>query len=134
MIKKTITYTDYNGQERTEEHYFHLTEAEIMRMEMSIKGGLAEKINRIVAAQDTPAIIEVFEDLIQRSYGVKDPDGRGFRKRKEDLEDFMASPAYSQLFMELATDADAAAKFVNGVVPANMAKDAKVLAQPNVGN
>ena len=79
-------------------------------------------IKRIVDAQDTPAIINVFEDLIQRSYGVKTPDGRGFMKRPEDLEAFMATEAYSQLFMELATDADAAAKFVNGIVPADMAK------------
>lgn len=122
MIKKTITYTDFNGNERTEDAYFNLTKAEITKMELSIKGGLAEMIKRIVDAQDTPAIIEVFEDLIKRSYGVKTPDGRGFLKRPEDLEAFMATEAYSQLFMELATDAEAAAAFVNGVVPADMAK------------
>ena len=122
MIKKTITYSDYNGTERTEDFYFNLTKAEITKMELSIKGGLAEMIKRIVDAQDTPAIIEVFEDLIKRSYGVKTPDGRGFVKKVEDLEAFMSTEAYSQLFMELATDAEAAAAFVNGVVPADMAK------------
>lgn len=122
MIKKTITYTDYNGNERTEEFYFNLRKDEITKMELSVKGGLAEMIKRIVDAQDTPAIIDVFEDLIKRSYGVKTPDGRGFVKRPEDLEAFMATEAYSQLFMELATDADAASKFVNGIVPADMAK------------
>lgn len=122
MIKKTITYTDCNGVERTEDFYFNLTKAEVMKMEMSVSGGLAEKITRIVATQDQPAIIAVFEDLIHKSYGVKTPDGRGFTKRKEDLELFMATEAYSQLFMELATDADAAAKFINGIVPADMAK------------
>lgn len=126
MIKKTITYSDFNGTERTEDFYFNLTKAEITKMELSIKGGLAEMIQRIVAAQDTPAIIDVFEDLIKRSYGVKTPDGRGFVKRADDLEAFMATEAYSQLFMELATDADAAAKFVNGVVPADMAKQAAI--------
>jgi hypothetical protein len=124
MIKKTITYSDFNGNERTEDFYFNLTKAEITKMELSTKGGLAEMIQRIVAAQDTPAIIEVFEDLIKRAYGVKTPDGRGFIKRADDLEAFMATEAYSQLFMELATDADAAANFVNGVVPADMAKAA----------
>lgn len=126
MIKKTITYSDFNGNERTEDFYFNLTKAEITKMELSTKGGLAEMIQRIVAAQDTPAIIEVFEDLIKRAYGVKTPDGRGFIKRAEDLEAFMATEAYSELFMELATDADAAAKFVNGVVPADMAKQAAI--------
>ena len=122
MLKKTITYTDYNGVERTEDFYFHLTKAEITKMEMSVNGGMAERIQRIVSAQDQPAIIEVFEDLIKKSYGVKTPDGRGFVKRKEDLEAFMATEAYSQLFMELATDSDAASKFVNGIIPADLSK------------
>ena len=125
MIKKTITYNDYNGLERTEDFYFHLTKADITKMEMSVDGGLAERITRIVQAKDQPAIIEVFEDLIKRSYGVKTSDGRGFLRRPEDLEAFMATEAYSILFMELATDADAAAKFVNGIVPADMAKNIK---------
>ena len=121
MIKKTIKYTDYNGTERTMEAYFNLNKAEIMKMEMSTAGGLAEKINKIVEAQDAPSIIAVFEDLIQRSYGVKTPDG-GFSKKREDLERFMATEAYSELFMELATDADAASAFINGVIPADMSK------------
>ena len=122
MIKKTITYTDFNGGERTEDFYFHLTKAEITKMEMSVNGGMAERIQRIVSAQDQPAIIEVFEDLSKKSYGVKTPDGRGFVKRKEDLEACMATEAYSQLFMELATDSDAASKFVNGIIPADLSK------------
>ena len=122
MIKKTMTYTDYNGNERTEDFYFHLNKAEITKMEMSTQGGMAERIQRIVAAQDQPAIIEVFEDLIQKSYGVKTPDGKGFVKRKEDLEAFIATEAYSDLFMELATNADAASEFVNGIIPADLAK------------
>ena len=124
MFKKTITYTDYNEVERTENHYFHLNESEILKMEMGIKGGLAEKIKRIVDADDTPAIIEVFEDLIQKSYGVKTLDGRGFTKKKEDLEAFMATEAYSKLFMELATNSEAAAEFINGIIPADLAKKA----------
>lgn len=131
MIKKTITYSDFNGNERTEDFYFNLTKAEITKMELSIKGGLAEMIKRIVDAQDTPAIIEVFEDLIKRSFGVKTPDGRGFVKKAEDLESFIATEAYSQLFMELATDAEAAAAFVNGVVPADMAKQAAAIEAKN---
>ena len=122
MIKKTITYTDYNGNSRTEDFYFHLTKAEITKMEMSTSGGLAEKIQRVVAAQDQTSIIAIFEDLIQKSYGVKTPDGRGFLKRAADLEAFMSTEAYSQLFMELATDDKIAAEFVNGIMPADMSK------------
>lgn len=118
MLKKTITYNDYNGVERTEDFYFNLNKAELMKLEMGTKGGMAEMIQRIVAAQDAPAIIAVFEELIQKAYGVKTPDGRGFIKRASDLEEFISTEAYSNLFMELATDADKAAEFVNGIVPA----------------
>ena len=122
MIKETITYTDYNGVERKEDFYFNLTKAEIMEMEMSTQGGLAEMNQRIVAAQDQPAIIKIFKDLIIKAYGVKSPDGKRFIKNEDVVNDFVQTEAYSQMFMKLATDADAAAKFVNGIVPADMAK------------
>ena len=122
MRKETITYTDYKGVERKEDFYFNLTKAEIMEMEMSTQGGLAEMIQRIVAAQDQPAIIKIFKDLIIKAYGVKSPDGKRFIKNEDVVNDFVQTEAYSQMFMKLATDADAAAKFVNGIVPADMAK------------
>ena len=121
MLKKTITYTDYNGAERKEDFYFNLTKAEIMEMEMSISGGLTEMINRIVAAQDAPAIVKIFKELILKAYGEKSADGRRFMKVDENgvplSINFSQTEAYSQLFMELATDADAASAFVNGIVP-----------------
>ena len=126
MLKKTITYTDYNGVERTEDHYFNLTKAEIMEMELSTTGGLAEMIQKITKAQDAPAIIKVFKDLVLKSYGEKSPDGRRFIKSKELSDAFAQTEAYSQLFMELATDADAASKFVNGIMPADVAAQAAV--------
>ena len=132
MIKKTITYTDYNGVERTEDHYFNLTKAEIMEMELSTTGGLAEMIQKITKAQDAPAIIKVFKDLVLKSYGEKSPDGRRFIKSKELSDAFAQTEAYSQLFMELATDADAASKFVNGIMPADVA--AQAAAHPAVIN
>ena len=118
MLKKTITYVDYNGTERKEDFYFNLSKAEIMEMEMGTTGGMVEMINRIVAAQDAPAIIDVFKKMILRAYGEKSADGKRFIKSKELSEAFSQTEAYSQLFMELATDADAASKFVNGIVPA----------------
>ena len=128
MIKKTITYTDYNGVERTENFYFNLSEAEVMEMEMSTEGGMAESIQKVVDAKDAPAIIRVFKDLVLKAYGVKSDDGRRFMKTKPDgtryADDFKETEAYSQIFMELATDADAAAKFVNGIVPAKLAQKA----------
>jgi hypothetical protein len=117
-----MTYRDFNDVERTEDFYFNLTKAEVMEMEMSTKGGLAEMIQRIIAAQDQPAIIKIFKDLIIRSYGVKSPDGKRFIKNDEVVDEFVQTTAFSDLFMELATNADAAAEFINGVVPADMAK------------
>ena len=95
-----------------------------MEMEMSINGGLAETINRIVSTSDAPAIMNIFKDLILKSYGVKSIDGRRFEKSEKLREEFAQTEAYSQLFMKLATDADAAAKFVNGIMPAKVQKAA----------
>ena len=122
MLKKTITYTDYNGAERKEDFYFNLSKAEVMEMELSTTGGLAEMIKRIVAAQDQPAIIKVFKDLILKAYGEKSPDGKRFIKSPELSDAFAQTEAYSILFMELATNDEAAAKFINGIVPADMAQ------------
>lgn len=122
MLKKTITYNDYNGAERTEDFYFNLSKAEVTEMELSTTGGLAEMITKIVAAQDAPAIIKVFKDLVLKAYGEKSADGKRFIKSEELATAFSQTEAYSILFMELATDADAASKFVNGIIPADMAK------------
>lgn len=122
MIKQTINYTDYNGVERTEDHYFNLSEAELLEMEMSITGGLTEMINRIVAAQDAPSLIKIFKELVLKAYGEKSADGKRFIKSEELSTAFSQTEAYSKLFMKLATDADEAAKFVNGIMPASAIK------------
>ena len=128
MLKKTITYKDYNGVERTEDFYFNLSKAEAMEMELSITGGLTEMIRKIVAAQDTPTIIATFKQIILKAYGEKSPDGRRFIKSEELSKAFSETEAYSDLYMELATDANAAAEFVNGIVLKD--PDAPVAQQP----
>lgn len=120
MYKKTITYVDYNGNSRTEDHHFNLTKAEIAKMELSVSGGYAEMIQRIIAAQDQPALMEVFESLIIKSYGVKTPDGRGFDKDPQHVKSFMQTEAYSQFFMSLATDSKEASEFINNIFPADL--------------
>lgn len=119
MYKKTITYVDYDENERTEDFYFNLTQAEVMEMELSTSGGMAEMIKGIVAAQDVPEIIKIFKRLILESYGKKSPDGKRFIKSDELTDEFKQTEAYSKLFMELAQDADAAAEFVNNVIAVN---------------
>ena len=127
MLTKKIKYTDYNGTEREETFCFNLTKAELMEMEMSTSGGLAEMIQNIVQTQDAPAIIKVFKDLVLKAYGEKSPDGKRFMKVNDAgvplSIGFSQTEAYSQLFMELATDADKAAEFINGIVPKDMQQD-----------
>lgn len=117
MLKKTITYTDYDGNQRTEDFYFNFSKAEVSEMELSVNGGLTAMINRIIATQDAPSIIKTFKELVLKAYGEKSLDGKRFIKSEELSTAFSQTEAYSILFMELATDADAAAKFFNAVIP-----------------
>lgn len=121
MYKKTITYEDYNGVTRTEDFYFNLTEAELTELQLGVKGGYAEMIQKMVDAKDVSSLIGILKDLIIRSYGVKSDDGRRFIKKPEITEEFTETPAYSALYMELATDDKKASAFINGIIPAKLA-------------
>lgn len=123
MLKKTIEYVDYNNITRKEDYYFNLSKAEITEMEMSTAGGLSELIQTLIAEQDMPSIIKIFKDLILKAYGKKSPDGKRFEKSEELSTAFSQTEAYSVLFMELATDADAASAFINGIIPADIDKE-----------
>lgn len=131
MINKTITYTDYNGNSRTETFYFHFTQAEIMEMQLSVEGGFNARIQKIIDAKDQPSIIKLVKDFVLDAFGVKSDDGRRFMKSEELRRAFEENPAYSIIFMELATNADAAAKFVNGVTPSDMPKNTPAIAAGN---
>lgn len=126
MLKKSITYTDYNGAERTEDFYFNLSKAELMEMQNSTAGGLAEAITKIIAAQDEPAIFKLFKEIILKAYGEKSADGKRFVKSDEISTAFSQTEAYSELLVELSTDSDKAAEFVNKVIPAGLAKEANL--------
>lgn len=116
MLKKTITYVDYDGNERTEDFWFHLTNAELTAMNLSAEGGLEATINKIAKELNGKRIVEMFQNLILSSYGEKSLDGRRFIKNAQLSEEFAQTEAYSQLFMELSTDAEAGAAFINGLV------------------
>lgn len=117
MLKKSIKYVDYDGNERKEDFYFNLTKAEITEMELSMEGGLTTMMEKIMATQDTPKLVEIFKELILKAYGEKSPDGRRFIKNQEVRDSFTQTEAYSELFMELASDADAAISFFNSIIP-----------------
>ena len=127
MLKKIITYTDYNGVERTEPFYFNLSKAELMEMELGVTGGMTEMLDKIIAAKDAPSLMKTFKEMIMKSYGIKSDDGKRLIKSEELSIAFTQTEAYSVLFMELITDDKAAADFVNAIIP-NEIKD-KVAAQ-----
>lgn len=122
MLKKTVTYTDYNGVERTEDFYFNLSKAEVAEMELSVDGGLSQMLENIVKSKDNKQIISIFKDIVLKSYGEKSMDGKRFIKSDEIREAFSQTEAYSEIFIELALNEQAAAEFVNGILPANLDK------------
>lgn len=126
MLKKTITYVDYDGNKRTEDFYFNLSKAELLEMEMITEGGYAEMIRKIIDAQDGPRLVKLFKEVVFKSYGVKSDDGRRFIKSEELSEAFSQTEAYSDLYMKLATDAKEASEFVNGIMPASISNPSVV--------
>ena len=132
MLKKPITYTDYNGVERTDDFYFNLSKAELMEMELGVTGGMTEMLNKIIAAKDAPSLMKTFKEMIMKSYGINSDDGKRLIKSEELSIAFTQTEAYSVLFMELITDDKAAADFVNGIIPNEI--QAEVAAQTAQNN
>lgn len=124
MLHKTISYTDYNGINRTEDLYFNLNESEMVEMETMTPGGFAATLESAVKSNDAGNLMKIFKMLILKSYGVKSADGRRFIKSDEISEEFVQTEAYNKLFMELLTDADKASNFINKIFPADMVKNA----------
>ena len=126
MLKKTITYKDYNGVERTEDFWFNLNETEITEMELGVHGGYTAMVNKIIATKDFPTLIKIFKGLVLAAYGEKSADGRMFIKEDRDgyrlSNNFKQTEAYNILYMELATDDKAAAEFVNRILPSDISK------------
>lgn len=128
MLKKSITFTDYNGNTITEDYYFNLNKVEVMEMELVHPEGLKGWIERIVRIDDRQELIRMFHDIILQAYGEKDESGRRFIKSEEMRKAFEQSEAFSELYMELITDENAAAEFMNGIIPKMENQDKPVLA------
>ena len=121
MIKKEITYKNFNDEEEKEEFYFNLTRNELLQLELSEKGGLANAYRRIIRESDGKKIVEIFKWIVEQSYGVRSSDGKKFYKTPTALEEFKASGAYDQLLFDLMSDSDGfASTFANGLLPADL--------------
>lgn len=130
MLKKTISYTDYNDVKREEDFYFNLTETELAEMQLEVTGGLASMLQAIVKAQDIPTIAKLFKQIILKSYGQKSPDGRRFIKSEELSIEFSQTGAYNVLYMELSQDAEKASEFITGIIPAKYREAVASEAEP----
>ena len=125
MFKKTMTYTDWNGVERTEDIYFNLSKAELLEMQLTTEGGVDNMIQRIVRAKDTVALVKLYKELILKAYGRKSADGRRFEKSEEISRAFTETPMYSDLYMELSTNDEAATEFITGIMPKDLENEVK---------
>lgn len=132
MYKKTIEFTDYNNVARKEDYYFHLNKAEVIKW-LTTSGDytLDKVLERLSTERNGKKIMEIFEDLIHRSYGRKSLDGRKFEKTEEIWNDFYQTEAYSVLFTELVTDAKKAADFVNRIIPKDLADEVAKIIKEN---
>lgn len=136
MLKKPITFTDFNGKTHTKNYYFNLSAAELIKLEMSTMtisedmesttGGLQAHIQDVIDSRQGKRIIEMFDMFVDASYGVRSEDGLKFYKEGV-LADFKASPAYDALFMQLVTDANFGSEFLNGIMPKELIDQAETL-------
>lgn len=132
MLKRVIEFTDYDGNKRKESHYFNMNEAEVIKwLTTTGEYTLDKVILRLSQERNGKKIMEIFDGLIELSYGRKSLDGRKFEKSKEIYEDFSQTEAYSKLFVELVTDAKKAADFVNAVIPEDLASSVTKIMQEN---
>ena len=134
MLKKTITYTDYDGTERTEDFWFNLSKTELTKLDAELPGGALGVLRKIIDKKDRKALVDFIETLILRSYGEKTLDGKRFVKTPEMAEEFMQTPAYDELFMSILSDTDSQTSFINGVIPQSMAKEIEQTDKKQVEN
>ena len=125
MYVKKIKFTDYDGNEREEKFYFHLNKAELMKMQFSVKGGFEAHLKRLLETQNEPEIVKIFEDFIDKTYGVKSLDGKNFIKNEQVLNEFKQSEAYSEFFMELMGSPKVQLDFIKGIMPDALLADVK---------
>lgn len=125
MFTKTITFTDFNGVQRTEKHYFNLSKSELVKLEGGVAGGFTEMIQKMIEAKDNPALMDLFQTVILKAYGVKSADGRRFEKSDELSREFSQTGAYDELYMEMMTNPEKAAEFMNGIIPQDLAEQVK---------
>lgn len=117
MIKETVTYKDFDGNEQTDVLYFNLTRAELSELQFSVEGGFKAYVQKIVESKDSKEIFTTFKKILLMSYGEKSADGKCFTKSEEIRNKFENSAAYDELLMTILQDENKAAALINGIIP-----------------
>lgn len=125
MLKKTITYTDYNGNQRTEDFWFNLNKSELVELGLSKTGGLGAMLQRIIKEQNAPEIIKILKEILFKAYGEKSDDGKYFRKSEELSMNFSQTEAYNELFMDIFSDPEKSIAFFKGILPQDIQAEIK---------
>lgn len=129
MLKKTITYTDYNGKEQTEDCYFHLNRVELMDIALDLPDDIVDSSAdgevraHLIDKLGNKGMFEFIKTVVTKSYGVKSTDGRRFIKSAELSDEFTQTPMFDKIMTEFATDDKAAANFIKAVIPGDAAKE-----------
>jgi hypothetical protein len=132
MFKHNIDYVDFNGTERNEDFYFHLSSVEVTRLEAEIGRDLNTHIKELTANQDMKTLLDFLERILLGAYGRKTSDGKSFIKNKDLRTEFEYSNAYAEIFEQMLTNPDLAKKF--GEAVADNGKSKKNQVQPTVVN
>lgn len=139
MIKRTVTYEDFNGVTHTEDLYFNLTKTEMSKIVLEeakfdpdgnqdeeSMNAFSDRLREIGRSGDGKKIIDMFEWLLKISYGEKSEDGRRFVKNDEVYEDWRYSASYDQFWQDLMlSETGDMVEFINGIIPADLMKAAE---------
>lgn len=123
MLKHEISYEDYNGENVTETFYFNISKSELVELDVEHNEGMYDWLLKISKTNDRKTLVAEFKRIILLAYGQKSPDGRRFIKSDLLKEEFSQTAAFNTLFMQLATEEDAAANFIKGVLPKDLASE-----------
>lgn len=130
MLKKTFKYTDYNGVEREEDCYFNLTRTELLQLDLTSEGSFQDIVNKIIQTQDKKALWYLFKEIVLTSYGEKSLDGKKFLKSRERSDEFACTPMFDELMVELCSSEEAVNKFIDGIIPADVAEGTRQSVAP----
>jgi hypothetical protein len=120
MLKRSISYKDFNDVDCVDIFYFNISKPELIELEVKYEHGLTSMIQRIIEQKDHKELIKLFKELVLLAHGQKSPDGKRFIKSDQLREEFSQTAAYNALFVELATNDEAAANFLKGALPTDM--------------